>query len=236
MQQKRTRSVRLVAATLLLAACSARSAAPPPGDSGASDLSAPAGDASGDDGPGPADDAGPDLGARDLGPPDGRASDGSIGAPLCGPVSATSCPAQTAERASRCGEEGAVFFDGEQCQAAVREDCAGERGAFSSFEECAVVCERAGHCVDRKVDFGAAGRATCANLVESVCMLVYWYSEVDITSTCLLDDDISCRFNGRNYLCNFTVGGPKPIAVTRPALARMSLLPFVSEVGCVVGE
>jgi len=64
-----------------------------------------------------------------------------VRAPLCGPITAVSCPIQSASTVSACASgEGAVFFDGVHCQETPSLGCGAERGAFGSFEECAVVC------------------------------------------------------------------------------------------------
>jgi hypothetical protein len=93
------------------------------------------------------DDVGIDTSAPDAGVdapiPDARfvLPDVPVHAPLCGPINATTCPIQSAATVSACASgEGAVFFDGAHCQETPSLACGAERGAFGSFEECAVVC------------------------------------------------------------------------------------------------
>jgi hypothetical protein len=91
-------------------------------------------------------------------------ADAPFVAPICGEITATTCPTQTPGTVSACPSgEGAVFFDGTHCQQAASASCGPERGAFRSLEECAVVCEAAGECDASKLVYAnPAGSAQCA--------------------------------------------------------------------------
>ena len=83
--------------------------------------------------------------------------DVSIRAPLCGPITAIDCPIQSAATVTACASgEGAVFFDGAHCQQTPSLACGVERGAFGSFEECAVVCAET-HCDASKIVYSPGG-------------------------------------------------------------------------------
>jgi hypothetical protein len=109
------------------------------------------------------DDVGIDTSAPDAGVdapiPDARfvLPDVPVHAPLCGPINATTCPVQSAATVTACASgEGTVFFDGAHCQETPSLACGSERGAFGSFEECAVVCA-AMYCDASKIVFGGIG-------------------------------------------------------------------------------
>jgi len=156
-------------------------------------------------------------------------------APLCGVITAVSCPVQSASTVTACPlGEGAVFFDGTHCQETPSLACGSERGAFTSFEECAVVCAEM-YCDASKL-FDSRGESMACETPErpgSACpggraalASVTSWTECDAFRTlnyCLPEFD--------HYLCQQT-DTLAPPAVVWEQFRRASLLPFVSRLVC----
>jgi hypothetical protein len=164
-----------------------------------------------------------------------------VRAPLCGPINATTCPIQSAATVSACASgEGAVFFDGAHCQETPSLACGSERGAFGSFEECAVVCA-AMYCDASKIVFGGIGGEppgcetptypgpACSGGRDAFAALATW-TECEAFQT--LND---CRPEGSTYHCFQT---DTPVGDDRARVweqfRRASLLPFVTRLECVI--
>ena len=154
-----------------------------------------------------------------------------VRAPLCGPITATSCPVQSAATVTACASgEGAVFFDGAHCQETPSLACGVERGAFGSFEECAVVCA-ATHCdasklfdsQDRPLEcetpFGAS--PVCGGGASASTPVPGWAS-------CDSFAPLECY---GSFVCARTPS-PGDTAEVWEFFRRASLLPFVSRLVC----
>ena len=156
-----------------------------------------------------------------------------VRAPLCGPITATSCPVQSASTVTACASgEGAVFFDGAHCQETPSLACGGERGAFGSFEECAVVCAET-HCDASKL-FDSTGRSlecetplsagsVCGGGASAVTSVPGWAS-------CPSFAPLECYGSFRCVRAPTT----DDTAVVWEFFRRASLLPFVAELECGV--
>lgn len=189
--------------------------------------------------------AAPDSRSEDIdahAPPDAVSlADAPITAPICGKIVATTCPTQTRENVSACPSgEGAVFFDGAHCQQAASASCGPERGAFRSFEECAVVCEAAGHCDASKLAYANPdGPATCetpsgppivcgggAGMLVDEAALVGCASFSAFFVEC--DDDLPHRCRSESA----PIGSWDEVWLP---FRRASLLPFVHALECDLG-
>jgi hypothetical protein len=193
-----------------------------------------------DDTPAAPDSRPEDIDAYAL-PDAGSVSDAPILAPICGEIVATTCPTQTRENVSACPSgEGAVFFDGTHCQQTASASCGPERGAFRSFEECAVVCEAAGQCDASKLAFtNPDGPAACETptggpdiCTGAVGMLVDEPALIECES--FRDLFVSCDDN-RPHRCSPEAARFVSWEEVWLPFRRASLLPFVSALQCGLG-
>ncbi|MBN8609608.1 MAG: hypothetical protein J0L92_03435 [Deltaproteobacteria bacterium] len=167
--------------------------------------------------------------------------DAPVSAPVCGPIIATACPTQRQTDVSSCASgEGAVFFDGAHCQETMSAACGVERGAFRSFEECAVVCESSGQCDASKIAYiNPTGSATCETpsgpsvvcgggvgmMVDEVALI-----ECDSFGGFFVD----CDDNEPHRCTHAAAPIPSWDHVWLP-FRRASLLPFVRALECDLG-
>ena len=154
-----------------------------------------------------------------------------VHAPLCGPITATSCPIQSAASVTACASgEGVVFFDGAHCQETPSLACGVERGAFGSFEECAVVCA-AMHCDASKIEdvrdvgcttpSGPERQPACAGGGSASTSVPGW----------ALCDSFAPRECSGSYWCG-RPPEPGDAEEVWEFFRRASLLPFVSRLVC----
>lgn len=167
-------------------------------------------------------------------------ADASVRPSLCGPALATGCPVQSAGSVSGCPSgEGAVFFDGVQCRESPAIDCGADPGAFRSFEECAVVCEGAGHCDASKIFFTPTeempGCAVPLATLPVVCPGgISILTSVPLEASCeTLGDYSDCR-GDPPFSCMSPASGPLDLSWEEAftLFRRASLLPFVMRIGC----
>jgi hypothetical protein len=160
-----------------------------------------------------------------------------VRAPLCGPINATTCPIQSAATVSACASgEGAVFFDGAHCQETPSLACGAERGAFGSFEECAVVCA-AMYCDASKIVYSAgAGMPGCTTPTQpgpacpggsSALATVTEWAQCDAFR--LFN---TCAAEWSQYRCLQSEEFSGTPAAFWEFFRRASLLPFVTQLEC----
>jgi hypothetical protein len=152
------------------------------------------------------------------------------------------CPVQDPEVASACGAEGRVVFDGRYCNFAAGPECGGERGAFATFEACAISCEAAGHCNEGVVRTNRGPQWPTCELVpgaECECGIIV-SPPTDLSACTGFGLDLGCEFIDidRRWTCWRAQGAcypPEPRDT--PAehwlfFRRASLLPFLDRLGC----
>lgn len=154
-----------------------------------------------------------------------------VRAPLCGTITATSCPIQSAATVSACASgEGAVFFDGAHCQETPSLACGVERGAFGSFEECAVVCAET-YCDASKIeDVRDVGCTTPSGPERQPACAGGGIASTSVPGWALCDSFAPRECSG-SYWCG-RAPEPGDAEEVWEFFRRASLLPFVSRLVC----
>jgi hypothetical protein len=177
-------------------------------------------------------------GARDA----WSAPDGSLTPDVVcgGPVTPGPCPVQDPEVASACGAEGRVVFDGRYCNFARGPECGTERGAFGTFEACAISCEAAGYCNEGAMTTNRDPQwPTCEYVRDAECECgIALGLRLDISSCDAFGlDDCHLVVEDR-WHCSKTQDGPCESGPRVPPpeqwllFRRASLLPFLDYLRC----
>lgn len=179
------------------------------------------------------------IDASDAASVDGGSDAGSDTSFVCGgPVIEGPCLVQDPSEHAGCGSEGRVVFDGAHCVAARGETCVDPRGGFVSLEQCAIACERAGHCdgekiVDAVLESQVLGCE--APPEEPPCPDRYVIRSLAPLDSCaLLADELSCAYSPerRHWICSVHTARSLDGSVIWPILRRFSLMDTTIQAGC----